>query len=93
VRELNHLVIPIIDNCNQTGACRQYGLVLVRPPPIWIQLRNSSLGRRIKVDRKDLGELFNTQRPKRDGETLEETTGMISIGLIDLPQYSLVSLI
>jgi hypothetical protein len=44
-----------------------------------------SVGRRIKVDCEDLRKLFNAQRPKRDGETLQETTGMLSIGFVDLP--------
>jgi hypothetical protein len=47
VRELHHLGIPIFDDCNQTGARGQYGLVLIRPPPIWVQLWDSSLGRRM----------------------------------------------
>jgi hypothetical protein len=51
------------------------------------------MGRSIKVDREDLRELFNAQRPKGDSETLQETTGMISICLIDLPQYPLVRLV
>jgi hypothetical protein len=82
---LHHFGIPIIDDCNKTGACRQHGLVLIRPPPIWIQLWNSSVGRRIKVDCENLCKFFNAQGPKRDSETLQETAGMLSICLVDLP--------
>jgi hypothetical protein len=85
VRELHHLGIPIIDDCNQTGTRGQYGLVLVRPPPIWIQLWNSSVGRHVKVNRKDLCKLFNMQGPKGDSEALQETTGVLSICLVDFP--------
>jgi hypothetical protein len=75
----------MIDDCNQTRACRQYGLVLICPSPIWVQLWDSSVVRRIEVNRENLCKLVNAQRPNRDSETLQETTGMFSICLIDLP--------
>ena len=83
MRELHHPGFPNIFNCNQTGACRQYGLVLICPPPIWIRPWNSPL-EVLKVHRKDFCELFNTQRPKGGSETLEETTRVLSICLIDI---------
>src|SRR6266852_2062510 len=73
MRKVNHLGIPILDNCNQAGTRRQYCLVVVCPSPIGLQLRNSSVCRRIKINREDLCQFFNTQGPKRDGETLQET--------------------
>jgi hypothetical protein len=51
---------------------------------------NPSMGRRIKVNRENLCKLFNAQRPKGDSKTSEETTGMLSIFLVDCPQYPLV---
>jgi hypothetical protein len=83
--KLHHFRFSIIDNCNQTGACRQYGLVVICPSPIWVQLWNSSVSRRIKVNREDFCELFNSQRPKRNSETLQKTAGMFSICLVNLP--------
>jgi hypothetical protein len=59
--------------------------MVIRPPPIWVQLWNSSPGRRVKVNREDLSKHFDMQRPKGDSETLQEMTGMLSICLIDLP--------
>jgi hypothetical protein len=59
--------------------------VLIRPPPIWVQLWDSSVVQRIKVNRKDLGKLVNMQRAKGDSETLKETMGMLAICLIDFP--------
>jgi hypothetical protein len=42
------------------------------------------MGRRFEVNRKDFCELFDTQWPMGNSETLQETMGMLSICLIDL---------
>jgi hypothetical protein len=66
---------------------------LIGTPPIRVQFRNSSLARGVKVDRKDLCELFDTQRPNGNRETVEERIGMFSACRVDVPQYLFVRLV
>src|SRR5258708_38038125 len=67
--------------------------MLICPPPIRVQLRNSSVGRRGIVNREDFGELSDTQWPRGNSKTLQEATRMFSICLIDLLQHPFVCLV
>jgi hypothetical protein len=54
---------------------------------------NPSLAGCVKINREDLGKFFDAKRSNGDSETMEETTGVFSICLIDVPQHPLVCLI
>jgi hypothetical protein len=78
-------------NSDQTGASRQHSLFLILPAPVQIEFWNFSFG--VKVDGKDLRELFDTKRAKGSRKALQETACLLSIRNADFHQYALVSLI
>jgi len=47
----------------------------------------------VEVNCKDLRELFDMQGPNSDSKALQETMGVFSTWLMDVPQYPLVRLI
>ena len=51
------------------------------------------MARCVKINRKDFRELFDTKRPNGDCETVQETMGVFSVRLVDLPQHPLISLV
>jgi hypothetical protein len=59
VGKLHHLRTPIIDDRDETRACDEYGLVLIRPPPAQIQPRDPIPPRRVEINSKHLRKLFN----------------------------------
>jgi hypothetical protein len=67
---LYHLRITIIDNGNQTRARGQHRLVVIRPSPIWLDNRDPSVPRCVKVNRKNLGQFLDAKWSNRNRDTL-----------------------
>jgi hypothetical protein len=65
----------------------------IRPSPIWVQFRDASLARRVKIDRKYFRQLFHAEWPHGNSETMQETKGMFPICLVDVSQHPLISLV
>jgi hypothetical protein len=84
MRELNRLRISIIDDRDQTRACGQHRLMLIRPTPIWVRLGYPSLECGIKVNCEHLRKFLDPQWSNSDSKTMKETIRVMSICLVDV---------
>src|SRR6266851_10118125 len=91
VGKLYHSGTVDVYDANQTGASGQYCLFLVLPPPIQVVFWDRSFG--IKTNFKNLRELLDTKWTNGSCETLQETTSMLPIRIVDFHQYALVCLV
>jgi hypothetical protein len=59
----------VLDDGDQTRTCRQYGVLLIRPSEILVQVRDPSCG--IKINSKDFRQLIYCKRSDSPGEALQ----------------------